>query len=100
MDILTNVLLPIALALIVAVPGLAGIWLFASQRAKQHAEADATVVKTALSLIAPLEERLAKQSLFIDELQSEVASGRRLLQAREEVIASMAAQLVRLGGTE
>ena len=99
MEILTNVLLPILLALIVAVPGIAGIWLFTSQRAKQHAEADATVVKTALSLIAPWEERIKKQNLFIDEQQSEIASGRRELQARDEVIADMAAQLAKHGGT-
>ncbi len=99
MGILTDVFLPIFLALIVAVPGIAGIYLFASQRAKHKADADATVVKTALSLIAPLEERVKKQSLFIDELQSEIASGRRLLQARDEVIADMAAQLGKHGGT-
>ena len=99
MDILTNVLLPIALALIVAVPGIAGIWLFASQRAKQHAEADATIVKTALSLIAPLEERVKKQSLFIDELQAENVRNKMLLKEKDEIIAYMDAQLVRHGGS-
>jgi len=70
MDILTNILLPLAIAILASIPGLIGLWMMSTDRRQKTASTESTIVQTALSLVRPLEERIEKQSLFIDELQA------------------------------
>lgn len=100
MDILTKVALPFVIAVLAAVPGIAGLYLLAAQRKKHEAETASIHVKTALSLIAPLEERIAKQTLFIDELQAEHERAKRASAAKDAVIAELMAELEKHGGID
>ena len=89
MGTLNSVAIPIIIAILAALPGIAGLWLVATDREKKRAETHATIVATALSLVVPLEERIAKQSLYIDELQSAIEAKDKVIAIKNEIISEL-----------